>query len=235
MLISRLRSLLKGQHAMLDLWISQVKARQYDGPALAHSLLSPDPTSSSFNLLRQSLQVRIALPHPPHTSADLSRPTQNQQQQPAIFTPFLRSSFPSDRSLADFLAAFLLYVRDVPVGQTDSASLERTYGLLEDTYRFVRSFPSSCRLQADLALPHRTADRVFAQGETGWFVPTLRKLTRRLIDVALAVRPLTFTSTSPESDLTLIRTGRKSVRGSETYEGRRSGEDVGTTHGNCRK
>jgi hypothetical protein len=29
---------------------------------------------------------------------------------------------------------------------------------------------------------------VFAQGETGWFVQTLRKLTRRLMDVALAVR-----------------------------------------------
>lgn len=43
---------------MLDLWLSQVKQRQQeqDGPALA-SLVSPDPTSHSWQLLRHNLQV----------------------------------------------------------------------------------------------------------------------------------------------------------------------------------
>jgi hypothetical protein len=43
---------------MLDLWITQVKQRhaQQDPHGLS-SLLSPDPTTSSFNLLRQSLQA----------------------------------------------------------------------------------------------------------------------------------------------------------------------------------
>ncbi|BGP40393.1 hypothetical protein JCM10449v2_004355 [Rhodotorula kratochvilovae] len=133
---------------MLDLWVSQVKQRQLqqDGPGLA-SLLSPDPTSHSFLLLRQNLQS-------------------NQNIRPATFTSLTRSHFADYRPLADFLAAFLLYARDADFSQTVDA-LEQTYTLLEDCFK--------------------TADRLFAQGETGWFVPTLRKLTRRLIDVALAV------------------------------------------------
>ncbi|GAA5854329.1 hypothetical protein JCM8547_001782 [Rhodosporidiobolus lusitaniae] len=145
---------------MLDLWLTRARAAysSQDGPALA-ALLSPDPTSHSFNLLKQSLQ--------------------NSPTRPPSFQPLLRSSsspFKDHRSLQDFLAAFLLYARDSPPlppvspRQRDAAaaqSWERTYSLLEDCFK--------------------TADRVFAQGETGWFVPTLRKLTRRLIDVALAV------------------------------------------------
>ncbi|TNY24716.1 COP9 signalosome complex subunit 12 [Rhodotorula diobovata] len=133
---------------MLDLWLSQVKQRQQeqDGPALA-SLVSPDPTSHSWQLLRHNLQS-------------------NPNLRPATYTSLTRSTFPQHRPLADFVAAFLLYSRDADLTDTPDA-LEKQYTLLEDCFK--------------------TADRLFAQGETGWFVPTLRKLTRRLVDVALAV------------------------------------------------
>ncbi|GAA5916123.1 hypothetical protein JCM6882_003943 [Rhodosporidiobolus microsporus] len=134
---------------MLDLWLSQVKQKHQhqDGPGLS-SLLNPDPTSQSFNVLKQSLQ--------------------NAPNRPASYTSLTRSSFSDNRPLADFVANFLLYAREVPpiAGPNDVAALDRTYSLLEDCFK--------------------TADRLFAIGETGWFVPTLRKLTRRLVDVALA-------------------------------------------------
>ncbi|GAA5975534.1 hypothetical protein JCM11641_004298 [Rhodosporidiobolus odoratus] len=137
---------------MTDLWVSQVKQAHIsrDGQSFS-ALLSPLPTSNSVQLLQRSLQ--------------------NSSSRPANYTSLTRSSFPEYRPLADFLAAFLLYVRDSPTAQhgasTTAVALDKTYALLEDCFK--------------------TADRLFAQGETGWFVPTLRKLTRRLIDVALAV------------------------------------------------
>lgn len=54
----------------------------------------------------------------------------------------------------------------------------------------------------------RTADRLFAQGETGWFVPTLRKSTRRLVDVALAVRLATSTPQEPLLTSQVLQVGR---------------------------
>ncbi|KAJ8294234.1 PCI domain-containing protein [Rhodotorula toruloides] len=132
----------------MDSWLSQVKSRQLSGDGAGFaSLLNPDPTSQSFQLLRQSLQT-------------------GPNFRTATYTSLTRSQFSDYRPLADFLAAFLLYVRDAELAG-DAGSLEKTYGLLEDCFK--------------------TADRLFAQGETGWFVPTLRKLTRRLVDVALAV------------------------------------------------
>ncbi|GJN90758.1 hypothetical protein Rhopal_003772-T1 [Rhodotorula paludigena] len=133
---------------MLDLWLSQVRDRQQaqDGPGLA-ALLSPRPDSNSLSLLRQSILNTPSL-------------------RPATYTSLTRSHFADYRPFADFLAAFLLYVRDADLG-TSADALDKTYSLLEDCFK--------------------TADRVFAQGETGWFVPTLRKLTRRLVDVAIAV------------------------------------------------
>ncbi|GAA5951322.1 hypothetical protein JCM21900_003837 [Sporobolomyces salmonicolor] len=133
---------------MQDLWLSQVKAKQQASDAIGlASLLSPEPSSSSFSVLRTSLQ---SAPH----------------LRPSSYLSLTRTHFADYRPFADFLAAFLLYVRDAALGTRDPAALEATYQLLEDCYK--------------------AADRVFAQGETGWFVPSLRKLTRRLIDVALA-------------------------------------------------
>lgn len=44
----------------MDSWLSQVKLRQLSGDGAGFaSLLNPDPTSQSFQLLRQSLQVRV--------------------------------------------------------------------------------------------------------------------------------------------------------------------------------
>ncbi|GAA6028262.1 hypothetical protein JCM8097_006945 [Rhodosporidiobolus ruineniae] len=134
---------------MLELWLQQVrqKQQQQDSAGFA-ALVAFDPTSNSLNLLRQSLQTA--------------------PNRPPSFTSLTRSSFSDYRPLADFLAAYLLYARDASSPhQLDTASLDRTYGLLEDCFK--------------------SADRLFAQGETGWFVLTLRRLTRRLIDVALMV------------------------------------------------
>jgi hypothetical protein len=80
----------------------------------------------------------------------------------------------------------------------------------------------------------RTADRLFAQGETGWFVPTLRKLTRRLVDVALAVRPSNLSSPRTASE-PLCPAGRTSKGGPEADTGGRSGTDAGPTNGHRSK
>ncbi|BGP16532.1 hypothetical protein JCM10213v2_004534 [Rhodosporidiobolus nylandii] len=107
-------------------------------------------------------------PDPTSNSLNVLRQSlQNAPSRPASFTSTTRAAFPDYRPLADFLAAFLLYARDAPFERTDAAGLEKQYERLEDCFK--------------------NADRLFAQGETGWFVPTLRKLTRRLVDVALAV------------------------------------------------
>ncbi|ORY89349.1 COP9 signalosome complex subunit 12 [Leucosporidium creatinivorum] len=131
---------------MLDLWLGQVKGKQavQDGPGLA-ALLAPDLTQT-FLTLNQSLNNTPSL-------------------RPASFTSHTRSFFPEYRPFADFLAAFLLLVRDGNLEADDVEGLEATYQLVEDCFR--------------------QADKVFAQGDTGWFVPTLRQLTRRLIDLGL--------------------------------------------------
>lgn len=41
----------------------------------------------------------------------------------------------------------------------------------------------------------RSADKVFAQGDTGWFVPTLRNLTRGLVSLAFRVGSSNFSKT----------------------------------------
>ncbi|GAA6059040.1 hypothetical protein JCM10212_001265 [Sporobolomyces blumeae] len=133
---------------MLDTWLNQViqTQRSQDGTALA-TLVTPELSAPSINVLRNHLNSS------PHL-------------RPSSYTNLTRSLLADYRPFADFLAAFLLYVRDSPYPDPSPAALEQSYTLLEDCYK--------------------TADRVFAQGETGWFVPTLRKLTRRLIQVALA-------------------------------------------------
>ncbi|GAA5893551.1 hypothetical protein JCM8208_000827 [Rhodotorula glutinis] len=133
---------------MLDSWLDQLKHRQQhrDGPEFA-LLVSPDPTSPSSQHLRNALQS-------------------NPNLRPATYSTLARSTFPDSRPLADFVAAFLLYTRDAPLGNS-AAALDAQYSLLEDCFK--------------------TADRLFAQGDTAWFVPTLRKYARRLVDVALAV------------------------------------------------
>ncbi|GAA6001538.1 hypothetical protein JCM10207_006713 [Rhodosporidiobolus poonsookiae] len=104
------------------------------------------------------------------TSHNFTTLQQQLRQDPAArsLSSSTRSALPDNRPLADFLANFLTYVRDCPPPHAgDVASLDKAYTLLEDCFK--------------------TADRLFAIGETGWFVPTLRRLTRRLVDVALAV------------------------------------------------
>ncbi|GAA5837677.1 hypothetical protein JCM3766R1_000553 [Sporobolomyces carnicolor] len=87
--------------------------------------------------------------------------------RPTSYKDSIRTTFsqPSLRPLADYLANHLLYVRDSPLEPTTVDQLEQCYALLEDLYK--------------------TADRLFATSENGYFVPTLRSLTHRLITIAL--------------------------------------------------
>ncbi|GAA5910051.1 uncharacterized protein JCM6883_000538 [Sporobolomyces salmoneus] len=84
------------------------------------------------------------------------------------FLDSTRSKFPQPqaRPFADYVSNHLVYVRDTPIPEARTKDgLERCFTLLEDLYK--------------------TADRLFATSENGFFVPTLRILTNRLISIAL--------------------------------------------------
>jgi hypothetical protein len=55
--------------------------------------------------------------------------------RPASFTSHTRSFFPEYRPFADFLAAFLLLVRDGNLEADDVEGLEATCQLMEDCFR----------------------------------------------------------------------------------------------------
>ncbi|POY70448.1 hypothetical protein BMF94_6516 [Rhodotorula taiwanensis] len=133
----------------MDRWLAQVKTRYQagDGPQFA-ALVDPDPTSTAFTSVRQLVA----------TAPDLRATT---------YTSLTRSAFSDNRPLADFVAVFLLYVRDANLPTQDAAALAKAYPLLEDCFK--------------------AADRCFATSEGGWFVPTLRKMSRALVTLALAI------------------------------------------------
>ncbi|KAK4056661.1 hypothetical protein OIO90_002213 [Microbotryomycetes sp. JL221] len=76
-----------------------------------------------------------------------------------------QSVFNDSRPMADLTAAFLLYIRDAQTDSEQLDQLDKTYSLLEDCIK--------------------QAEKVFARGETGWFVQTLRQLSTVFVDVAL--------------------------------------------------
>ena len=165
-------------------------------------------------------------------------PQSNPNLRPATYSTLARSTFADSRPLADFVAAVLLYTRDAPLG-TSPAALDRQYALLEDCFKCASSsssFPSlSLSQMADpVHVRRRTADRLFAQGDTGWFVPTLRKYARRLVDVALAVRsPLSLSHSflCAPPDLSLYPTGRKGNGRRQAHPRRRGGAHARAAHG----
>ncbi|KAM0791294.1 hypothetical protein ACM66B_005766 [Microbotryomycetes sp. NB124-2] len=83
----------------------------------------------------------------------------------ATYQNHTQSFFQDSRPMSDLLASFLLYTRDGDAESVDVENLKQTCALLEDCMR--------------------QAEKVFSRGETGWLVPSLRYLSRRLIDVAL--------------------------------------------------
>lgn len=105
----------------------------------------------------------------------------------ASYTSLTRSFFPEYRTFADFLASWLLFARDADVDSEDPARAASAYQLLDAVYRSVLSHVSRRRC-SDAILVRSGADKVFSQGDTGWFVPTLRVLTTTLVELALKVR-----------------------------------------------
>ncbi|KDE08854.1 hypothetical protein MVLG_00954 [Microbotryum lychnidis-dioicae p1A1 Lamole] len=83
------------------------------------------------------------------------------------YSSHVRSFFSDSRPFADLIAAYLLFCRDAPPPDEadDPTALNTSYSLLEDCYK--------------------QADKLFAQGDSAWFVPILRSLTSTLIQVAL--------------------------------------------------
>ncbi|KAM0753006.1 COP9 signalosome complex subunit 12 [Meredithblackwellia eburnea MCA 4105] len=85
--------------------------------------------------------------------------------RPTSYTNLARSFFPDFRPVADLVSSYLLYVRDVELQSLDPTAAATAYQLLEDCFK--------------------GADKVFAIPDSGWFVPTLRKFARALVDLAL--------------------------------------------------
>ncbi|KWU47067.1 COP9 signalosome complex subunit 12 [Rhodotorula sp. JG-1b] len=133
----------------MDGWLAQVKQRYKagDGAGFA-ALVDPDPTSTAFAALQHSLRSAPGL-------------------RATTYSSWTRSALTDNRTVADFLAVFLLYVRDADLPSQDAAALARAFSLLEDCFK--------------------SADRCFSTSEGGWFVPTLRKLSRTLVSLGLAV------------------------------------------------
>ncbi|KAL8293796.1 hypothetical protein RQP46_000497 [Phenoliferia psychrophenolica] len=85
--------------------------------------------------------------------------------RPSSYVDTTRTVFHDNRPLADFVASFLLFARDADLESEDGDLATAAYQLLEDCYK------GACN--------------VFGQAETGWFVATLRQLTRALVTLAL--------------------------------------------------
>ncbi|GAA5981148.1 hypothetical protein JCM5350_007175 [Sporobolomyces pararoseus] len=124
-------------------------------------------TSSNVPLLTNLLS-----PLPESTSFIQLRQTllSSPHLRPTSYRDTTRSKFsnPQQTPFADYLSNHLIYVRDTPlevVGSCTKEGLEKSLELLEDLYK--------------------TGDRLFATSETGYFVETLRLLTRQLIKTAL--------------------------------------------------
>ncbi|SGY23602.1 BQ5605_C019g08955 [Microbotryum silenes-dioicae] len=109
------------------------------------------------------------------------------------YTSHVRSFFSDSRPFADLIAAYLLFCRDAPPPDEadDPTALNTSYSLLEDCYKCVQRRPrprplGGCAHVGVVLFPfHRQADKLFAQGDSAWFVPILRSLTSTLIQVAL--------------------------------------------------
>lgn len=122
----------------MDEWLAQAKARYQGGDGAGFAVLADcDPTSAAFNTLRHSLCVStasclymntIANPHIARQSAPGLRAT--------TYTSLTRSTFADNRALADFLALFLLYVRDSELANpNDVTALSKAFSLLEDCFK----------------------------------------------------------------------------------------------------
>ncbi|GAA5826818.1 hypothetical protein JCM5353_005406 [Sporobolomyces roseus] len=134
---------------MLDQYLTLLQSSYTSSNSIQLSqLLNPFPSSTRFNQLRQSL---LSIP----------------KLRTSTFKDLLSTRFgqPQQRPFLEFVANYLVYVRDTPIPCHTVQDLDKTYRLLEDLYK--------------------TGDRLFATSENGYFVPTLRLLTTQLIKTSL--------------------------------------------------
>lgn len=129
-------------------------------PLALAALLDPTGYSTEFLELKHALNVSPSAPSPAHGQS-------TPQLRPSSYQHLTSTIFPAARPFADFVAHFLLYVRDANLDPDDSEATGHAYGLLASCYRH--------------------ADKIFAQSDTPWFVPTLRRFTTELVALALRV------------------------------------------------
>lgn len=65
----------------------------------------------------------------------LHRPQSAPGLRATTYTSWTRSALTDNRTVADFLAVFLLYVRDADLPSQDAAALARAFSLLEDCFK----------------------------------------------------------------------------------------------------
>lgn len=122
----------------MDEWLAQAKQRYQGGDGAGFAVLADcDPTSAAFNTLRHSLRVSTA--SWPHGNT-VSDPQDPRQSAPGLrattYTSLTRSTFADNRALADFLALFLLYVRDSELADPNHVTaLSKAFSLLEDCFK----------------------------------------------------------------------------------------------------
>ena len=123
---------------MLDGWLERLQraVQQRDG-SLAAALIDASGHTEQFENLATALNVSpISFATP---SRSLSLPQATPTLRPSSFASLTRSHFPQSPQFADFLSAYLLFVRDADLNPYDEDATASAYKLLEDCFRSVPS------------------------------------------------------------------------------------------------
>ena len=129
---------------MLDAWLARLQeaVQQRDG-FLTASLIDVSGQTEQFDQLATALNVsRISLPA---ASPSLLLLQSTPALRPSSFASLTRSYFPQSRQFADFLSAYLLFLRDADLNPYDEDATAHAYKLLEDCFRYLSALPPSKR------------------------------------------------------------------------------------------